>query len=155
MLKQLIYSFTILQILKLMHSYVICEMRKMIWDIRFYHFYILSKFYQLFYLYPLKTNYTTIIFTTLWFSGFNLILPSAPSLNPCYAQLTTNSAIETLCHGITQTDCYLGGGIFHALIYIIGTKKIFICENTTGRPDILLLFIFMQLQSLQGWIITE
>ena len=155
MLKQLIYSFTILQILKLMHSYVICEMRKMIWDIRFYHFYILSKFYQLFYLYPLKTNYTTIIFTTLWFSGFNLILPSAPSLNPCYAQLTTNSAIETLCHGITQTDCYLGGEIFHALIYIIGTKKIFICENTTGRPDILLLFIFMQLQSLQGWIITE
>ena len=130
MLKQLIYIFTILQILKLMHSYVICEM---IWDIRFYHFYILSKFYQLFYLYPLKTNYTTIIFTTLWFSGFNLILPSAPSLNPCYAQLTTNSAIETLCHGITQTDCYLGGEIFHALIYIIGTKKIFICENTTGR----------------------
>ena len=118
-----------------MHSYVICEMRKMVWDIRFCHFYVLSKFYQLFYLYPLKTNSTTIIFTTLRFSGFNLILPSAPSLNPCYAQLTTNSAVETLCHGITPTNCYRRKIIFHALIHIIGTKNIHF-RNHVGRSHL-------------------
>ena len=69
---------------------------------------------------------------------FDNMLHSYP-ISRCSDSLTPAQPIKSIIYhnsdNQTPSNHYLGGEIFHALIYIIGTKKIFICENGLGRPE--------------------